>query len=88
MWRELGGRLEVADTADQHVVDTVAGSGSTGYIDGDFLQSRFNSPGGVCVQTKGRKAGFPIIFITDQLNHRIRALHRDQVIDKNNHYHL
>jgi len=62
-----------------NVVDTVAGSGSSGHTDGDFLQSRFNSPGGVCVQTKGRKAGFPILFITDQLNHRIRALHRDQL---------
>lgn len=60
-------------TADGQV-ETVAGTGEAGYIDGPADQATFTAPRGVCVDSKGN------IYIGDCWNHRIRKVTPDGVV--------
>ncbi len=50
-------------------VTTYAGTaGVSGYLDGPAVQSRFNSPHGVCTDRQGN------VYVADRYNHRIRKI--------------
>lgn len=53
------------------VVNTVAGTGVSGYNDGPVAQAMFNAPYGVCVDEDGNG------YIGDKLNNCIRILYKD-----------
>ncbi len=50
------------------VIQTVAGGGSSGYVDGSSFQARFSRPEGICIDSSGA------LFVADRLNHRIRRI--------------
>jgi DNA-binding beta-propeller fold protein YncE len=73
------GNLYVADTGNNSVrkvspeghVQTIAGDGTAGYLDGPARQARFNGPVGVAVDAKGN------VFVADTYNDRIRMISPD-----------
>jgi NHL repeat-containing protein len=52
----------------------LAGSGEVGYRDGAASEAMFNAPAGVARAADGR------IYVTDQRNHRVRAISPDGVV--------
>ncbi len=52
-------------------VKTVAGTGSTGFVDGPVSEARFNTPRGVAVNLDGTE-----IYVSDGSNYRIRKITR------------
>ncbi len=58
----------------QGVVTTVAGTGSTGYLDGPGAVAAFNAPGGLAISASGD------LFVADRLNHRIRRIGANGVV--------
>ena len=54
-------------------VQTVAGSGSRGLMEGGVKLARFDTPTGVAVDSAGK------IYVADSLNHRVRVIHQGQV---------
>ncbi len=50
------------------VVTTLAGNGTSGYVDATGAAARFNFPSGVAVDGAGN------VYVADQLNHRIRRI--------------
>jgi sugar lactone lactonase YvrE len=74
------GRVYVTDTYNYRVrvihngqVSTVAGSGADGYQDGPAATARFAYPTGLAVDGRGR------LYVTDQINNRIRLIENGQV---------
>jgi sugar lactone lactonase YvrE len=73
------GSLVVADTGNHAIrrvtadgaVTTIAGGGSSGYVDGPAGRARFSGPIGVAVAPSGR------IVVADTYNDRIRAIDPD-----------
>jgi hypothetical protein len=68
-----GGRVYVADSKNNMLrviqsgqVHTLAGDGTTGFLDGSALSARFSSISGVVAEASGK------VFIADYHNHRIR----------------
>lgn len=55
----------------QTVVSTYAGTGLSGYADGDTATCRFKSPDGICIDPAGN------LFIADGDNHCIRKISQD-----------
>lgn len=56
----------------QGVVSTLAGTGISGFQDNkNGLQASFNQPNGIAIDAFGN------IFITDQMNHRIRKINKE-----------
>ncbi|MBK9758702.1 MAG: T9SS type A sorting domain-containing protein [Flavobacteriales bacterium] len=53
------------------VVNTVAGTGAAGYLDGPVGEAQFNAPYGICVDNAGNG------YIGDKYNNRIRILYKD-----------
>ncbi len=49
-------------------VETLVGGGQPGSSDGSFLQARFDSPGGVALDSRGR------LWVADSENHTIRLI--------------
>jgi sugar lactone lactonase YvrE len=76
------GNLYVADTGNNRIrkitpdgiVSTLAGNGTSGYIDGIGTSSLFNFPSGVAVDRNDN------IFVTDTSNHRIRKITPGKVV--------
>ena len=60
-------------TADQ-VVTTLAGNGTSGYVDGTGTTAQFTFPVGVSVDLQGN------VFVSDQGNHRIRKINAAGVV--------
>jgi DNA-binding beta-propeller fold protein YncE len=72
-----GNVLYVADTNNHRIrkiviatgeVTTLAGSGTNGFLDGDFLTANFEYPYGVAVDSSGN------VYVADRNNHRIRKI--------------
>ena len=57
------------------VIETLAGSGSAGMLDGDFTTAEFNEPGGLCIGQGGKK-----LYVADTNNHTIRVLDLEEKI--------
>ncbi|MCB9740243.1 MAG: hypothetical protein H6747_13365 [Deltaproteobacteria bacterium] len=74
--RDGAGRLYVADQHNHRIrrilpdgtVQTVAGSGNAGFLDGNAATARFYYPYGVAVDARG------VLWIADRYNHRVRSL--------------
>ena len=70
------GNVYVADSSNHRIrkitangtVSTLAGSGSSGYADGNGTSARFSSPWGVAVDGSGN------VYVADSSNHRIRKI--------------
>ncbi len=56
------------------VVQTLAGDGTAGYLDGAGAQARFNAPQGVAVDGSGT------VYVADTGNHRIRRIAPDGTV--------
>lgn len=54
-------------------VTSIAGNGQKGYLDGNVKDALFNSPEGLCIDSRDR------IYIADTFNHRIRMIDQGQV---------
>ena len=75
------GKLVVADFDNHQLrlvgldgnVETLAGAGIAGFVDGSLNTTQFNNPQGVCVASNGD------IFVTDTVNYRIRRIRNDAV---------
>jgi sugar lactone lactonase YvrE len=76
---DAAGNVFVADTGNHVIrrigtdgrVNTIAGDGSAGFVDGPAAQARFNAPMGVAVDAGGR------VFVADTWNDRIRVIEPD-----------
>ncbi len=74
--RDGAGNLFVADAGDNRIrkidtggyVTTIAGNGTSGYVDGAAALAEFNLPTGIAVGTDGT------IYVADTANLRIRAI--------------
>ncbi|MFZ5944787.1 MAG: stalk domain-containing protein [Bacillota bacterium] len=60
--------------ADELTVDTLAGSGEMGFLDGSAKDAMFNFPYGLCIDIDNN------LLIVDSNNNRIRKLIGDQVV--------
>ena len=73
---DLSGNIIVCEAFNQRIrsitpsgaVTTIAGSGSTGAVDGPVFSASFSGPQGLCIDQLGN------IYIADDNNHRIRIL--------------
>src|SRR5450759_3898071 len=52
----------------QYTIQTLAGNGTAGYVDGDLAAAQLNSPGAVALDSKGN------LYIADTGNQRIRMI--------------
>lgn len=62
------GGQNIRKITPEGIVSTIAGCGQEGYIDGPARQSRFSSPRGICIDSKGN------LYVGDCWNHRIRKI--------------
>lgn len=77
IYGDAAGNLYIADTYNHRVrkvdtsgiIDTVAGNGTPGYVNGPIATAQLNSPRGVYVEADGS-----VFYIADTLNHRIRKV--------------
>ncbi|OGU63100.1 MAG: hypothetical protein A2V66_09310 [Ignavibacteria bacterium RBG_13_36_8] len=77
--RDSDGNFYVADAGNncirkidkQGMVNTLAGTGEAGYLDGTTRNALFYQPSGVCTDNKGN------IFVADFMNHVIRKIARN-----------
>lgn len=77
-------RLYVADRSNQRIrmittgvnpqASLIAGSGSTGYLDGPAVSARFSQPYGLAVYRTSPLFGTVYIYVADTANHRIRRI--------------
>lgn len=63
-----GGSHQIRKIAPNGFVTTLAGSGSTGSLDGVGTSARFSSPKGVAVDSAGN------VYVADSANHKIRKI--------------
>jgi sugar lactone lactonase YvrE len=71
-----GGTAYVADQGNQRIrkvapnglVNTLAGTGASGFLDGAALQAKFSAPAGIAVHGSGA------VFVADAGNHRLRRI--------------
>jgi sugar lactone lactonase YvrE len=68
------GGQNIRKITPEGIVSTIAGNGKEGYIDGPASQSRFSSPRGICIDSKGN------LFVGDCWNHRIRKINTKGVV--------
>lgn len=68
---EQGHRIRVIDGGQ---VSTLAGTGSSGFLDGPVATARFFEPRGVCVDPSNGN-----VYVADTFNHRIRLIAGGQV---------
>ena len=73
---DASGNIYVADTGNHSIrkidtggnVTTIAGDGTSGFVNGNGANARFNSPRGVALDNLGR------IFVADTGNHAVRRI--------------
>ena len=56
------------------IVSTVAGNGTAGLANGNYLNARFNYPRGICLDAVGN------LYVGDSWNHRIRKIDTSRVV--------
>ena len=56
------------------IVSTVAGTGTAGFANGNYLNARFSYPRGICLDAVGN------LYIGDSWNHRIRKIDTARVV--------
>ncbi|MEW6131124.1 MAG: SMP-30/gluconolactonase/LRE family protein [Acidobacteriota bacterium] len=60
---------KVAQSGGQFMVETVAGNGVPGFIDGDGVTARFNTPTGLAISADGN-----FLYVADTGNNRVRKI--------------
>lgn len=61
-------------TSAQNYITTYAGTGSTGFVNGDTSIAQFNRPFGICIDQEGN------LYIADAYNHCIRKIGIDGIV--------
>ncbi len=56
-------------SGSQFTVQTIAGNGVPGFVDGEASAARFNTPTGLAISADGN-----FLFVADTLNHRVRKI--------------
>ena len=78
---DSAGVVYVADSGNNRIrkmsgtnVSSVAGSGTSGYLDGSGSTAQFSAPGGIAVDSSG------ILYVADTGNRRIRTIAKDGTV--------
>ena len=61
-------KITSADRIEDRVVNTIAGTGTSGFVNGIGSTAQFNTPTGVVVDSRGN------VYVADESNHRIRKI--------------
>jgi sugar lactone lactonase YvrE len=59
----------ITQNGSQFAVETIAGNGVPGFVDGEAAAARFNTPTGLAISADGN-----FLYVADTLNHRVRKI--------------
>ena len=62
------GNIVIRKITPGGIVSTLAGSGSSGFVNGTGTMASFSGPGGVCTDASGN------VYVADEFNHAIRKI--------------
>jgi sugar lactone lactonase YvrE len=69
------GNVRIRKITSAGIVSTVAGNGTTGYVDGSSSAAEFNSPAAVSTDAQSN------IYVADDLNNRIRKINSSGIVN-------